>query len=311
MLENVQKIVRFEPSWKLRKTPYVLMFFQNPPKGYSFVFSAGVQNRAWNSLSKFGASFRVQRALAEIIPVQLTKSYIESFKKPRQEFDLTYALNHLVLRKESWILDMEFELPYMLCGSERMLGKFKGIVKKVLHASYLKKIIFAVELGQEAFLYEYGEELREKTVVIHRADIQKELEKNYRKEKIKILFVNSGNITDLYSFYIKGGAEVVEAVLRINRKYGERVSWVLRTVMPRNVRERLSKFSNVRLIENAIPRAELDHEWQSADIFVHPHYGNMSNAILEALSYGLPVVTTDTWATSELVEDGKTGFSSS
>jgi glycosyltransferase involved in cell wall biosynthesis len=46
----------------------------------------------------------------------------------------------------------------------------------------------------------------------------------------------------------------------------------------------------------------------TADIFIHPHHGNLSHSLLDAMSYGLPVVTSDTWATSEIIEDGKAGF---
>lgn len=242
------------------------------------------------------------------MPIQLVKSYIERFKQPPKEAILTYALDHLVLRKEPWILEMTFELPWILCGSEAQLKKFKGTIKKALNLRYLKKIIFQIELGKEAFLHEYGEDLREKTDVVARAEILKHFKKNYNKDRVKILFVNSGNRTDERTFYTKGGAEVVEAFLRLQEIYRDDVELVLRTVMPKKVKERLSHYRNIKSIERIIPLEELEREWKSADIFVHPHYGNMSHVIIEALSYGLPVVTTDAWATPELIEDGKTGF---
>lgn len=49
--------------------------------------------------------------------------------------------------------------------------------------------------------------------------------------------------------------------------------------------------------------------YAQADIFVLPSLNEgMSNTILEALSAGLPIITTDTGGTKELVKDGKNGF---
>lgn len=55
--------------------------------------------------------------------------------------------------------------------------------------------------------------------------------------------------------------------------------------------------------ENTVPR------YQEADLFVLPSLNEgMSNAMLEALATGLPIVTTNTGGASELVKDGENGF---
>jgi len=57
-----------------------------------------------------------------------------------------------------------------------------------------------------------------------------------------------------------------------------------------------------------IPWEQLDQEFKTADIFLFPSHSTPGLAILDAMSYELPVVTTDVWANPEMVEDGKTGF---
>jgi len=52
----------------------------------------------------------------------------------------------------------------------------------------------------------------------------------------------------------------------------------------------------------------LEQEFKFADIFLFPAHTTPAMVILEAMSYELPVITTDVRANSELVEDGKTGF---
>lgn len=58
-----------------------------------------------------------------------------------------------------------------------------------------------------------------------------------------------------------------------------------------------------------IPREETLRYYQAADIFVLPSLNEgMSNAMLEALSCGLPLVTTRTGGAMELVKDGENGL---
>jgi len=55
-------------------------------------------------------------------------------------------------------------------------------------------------------------------------------------------------------------------------------------------------------------RPELEREFLTADIFVYPTHITPSIVMLDAMSYGLPVVTTDVWANPELVQDGHNGL---
>lgn len=58
-----------------------------------------------------------------------------------------------------------------------------------------------------------------------------------------------------------------------------------------------------------VPREETRAYYQEASVFVLPSLNEgMSNALLEALACGLPIITTQTGGTKELVEDGKNGI---
>jgi glycosyltransferase involved in cell wall biosynthesis len=304
---NNLKIIYFEPAWRLRKTSYIQHFFTSPPEGYRFVAFSIIQDRAFQALSRCGFSFKVQGALAQLLPLQLLKNYVEMFKKHPSDAVLTYALDHLVLRKEPWVLEMTFELPYVLCGSTKWLMSLRDKVRKILLSENCRKILFQLEKGREAFLYQLGEDLVYKTEVVPRGEFPRAFKKDYDSERIKILFVNSANISNEFSFYMKGGAEVVATFLKLNKSY-ENIELTLRTVIPNTYKKALSRFKNVKIIDKPIPWTELEKEWITADIFIHPHHGNLSHSLLDAMSYSLPVVASDTWATSEIIKDGKTGF---
>jgi phosphatidyl-myo-inositol dimannoside synthase len=58
-----------------------------------------------------------------------------------------------------------------------------------------------------------------------------------------------------------------------------------------------------------IPNHQMHEYYQKADVFVLPSYNEgMSNALLEAMACGLPVVVTNVGGTYELVKDGENGF---
>ncbi|MDO8241146.1 MAG: glycosyltransferase family 4 protein [Candidatus Moranbacteria bacterium] len=65
---------------------------------------------------------------------------------------------------------------------------------------------------------------------------------------------------------------------------------------------------NIQLI-GRVPREETTPYYQEASLFVLPSFNEgMSNAMLEALASGLPIVATDTGGTKELVTEGQNGL---
>lgn len=76
--------------------------------------------------------------------------------------------------------------------------------------------------------------------------------------------------------------------------------------------EKLTKNLNLeKYVEflGMIKHEKLPEIYQQADLFILPSLNEgMSNTILEALASGLPIITTATGGTKELVHDGKNGF---
>ncbi len=76
--------------------------------------------------------------------------------------------------------------------------------------------------------------------------------------------------------------------------------------------EQLARQLNVgRLINfvSSVSRESIVEHYNDADIFVLPSYNEgMSNAVLEAMACGLPVIVTDVGGTAEMVTEGENGF---
>src|SRR4030042_5191922 len=97
------KRVLVEPAGRMHL--FFEQMFRHPPEGYEFL----LQRAYWDRLiapilSSDTLYFTLQRrVLSPILPVHLVKAYLERFlKKPPQGIDLTYAIHHLVFRKEPW-----------------------------------------------------------------------------------------------------------------------------------------------------------------------------------------------------------------
>lgn len=104
----------------------------------------------------------------------------------------------------------------------------------------------------------------------------------------------------------KGLSYLLEAVRQLR---GKQVELVL---VGRGARDDvlLDTFSDVpfRLVWNA-SREELVQELQEADVFIFPSLvESFAHVILEAMSVGLPVITTTNTAGPDLLEEGRTGF---
>ncbi len=278
-----------------------------PPPGYCFLSEPTTWDRVSNYASRTDFIYSaLPRILGTVMPVNLTKAYLERFKKPPKGTDLTYATGHLVFRKEPWVVDLEFVT--QLAGySIKHFNRYKKLIERVLSSEYCKKIICWFEAGKKTVLANMDcQNFEHKVETVPLAVRKKNFIKDYgNKETIKLLFVGSANIPGEFEY--KGGKEVLAAFVLLRKKYPN-LELVIRSDIPKQIRDKYKGLSNLRLIEGIIPWEQLETEFKSANIFLFPSYSASGPATLDAMSYELPVITTDVWANSEMVSNGKTGF---
>jgi glycosyltransferase involved in cell wall biosynthesis len=278
-----------------------------PPYGYQFITQCTGWDKVFSVASKTKAVYSVQeKALGKIIPINLAKAWLERLKKPPKGTALTYATGHLVFRKEPWVVDLEFVT--QLAGYNiKHFKRYKRLIEKVLSSEYCKKIICWTEAAKKTVLYNLNRKrFAHKVEVVRLAVPKKHFTKEHgHKEKIKLLFVGSANIPGEFKY--KGGQEVLEAFLILRKKYSN-LELVIRSDIPKDIKARYGSLHNLKLIEGLIPWEQLEQEFRTADIFLFPSHATPGLAILDAISYELPVITTDVWANPEMVENGKTGF---
>ena len=300
------KKVYIEPAWKLAMSYQEMI--ANPPQGYQFCTHQGAVDSAVKQAVRMRSIYGLRSQLQKWgVPINLLKSEVGRFSSVPPETDLTLAACHLVFRKEAWILDLQTELPAILTGTEWHFPRYKGIVKRMILSRYCKKVITHVETGKRALVESLAgnQEMESKIDVVYPAVSKKEFAKENSGGRVRLLFVNSGNLPG--QFDVKGGKESLAAFAALQKRYPN-LELIIRSDVPAPVKARFHDLPGVIFIEEILPWAELERLFQTADIFLFPTHITPSMVFLDAMSYELPVVTTNVWGNYELVEDGRTGF---
>jgi hypothetical protein len=206
---------------------------------------------------------------------------------------------------------MRLEQPYLLVGHEAIFHRWKWLVRSALSSTCCGKILFELDIGRQAFLQMTGwGELESKMAVVHSAVPRRSFARSVLKGKcsrVRLLFVNSANITVDEHFYTHGGLLAVETFIQLRRQFPD-LEMVVRSSIPADLKRKWSTVANLRLIDHLLPWQELEQEFADADIFFYPTHITPSIVLLDAMSYGLPIVTTDVWGNPEMVEDGRNGY---
>lgn len=300
---NTEHLVYLEPTWGLHSAYDSLIRY--PPDGYRFEAGRGRESAAIKAASRFALTYSLLYALDRLVPVHLLKSYWNALKRPPAGTKVTYSTVHLVLRNEPWVLDLPCEHVTNVLGGFRHFKRFRGLVKRVLAAHNCRKIIVSTDAGRKALEATLGSDLAEKTEVVYWAVPKKEFAKRFNDNKVKLLFVNSGNIPG--QFHAKGGKEALEAFFLLRKRYPH-LEMVVRSDVPSLIRKRCEHVEGLRIIDKVVPWEELEREFMTADIFLLPTHLTLMMVFLDAMSYELPVVITDAWGNAEIVEDGTTGL---
>ncbi|MCJ7646713.1 hypothetical protein MUO65_07440, partial [bacterium] len=127
------KKVYIEPAWKMHS--YYQGLMANPPQGYEFVTSESSLEKVTKVASKINFSYPLFLGIDKIVPLNLIKSYLGKFKKIPKNIDLTYSYDHLIFRKESWVVDLEY-VSFLISYNWKQFRRYKGVVQNLLASEY-------------------------------------------------------------------------------------------------------------------------------------------------------------------------------
>ncbi|MFH1840205.1 MAG: glycosyltransferase family 4 protein [Nanoarchaeota archaeon] len=219
--------------------------------------------------------------------------------------DLIYCINgKIYYGNKPWVVD--FENPSVFFDYN--LKAFKKYIKKneeILSRENCKAIIAYSEEGKKSFLANFtSEKIKSKVCVIPNVIYSPKNVKKIEHNGFNILFTGTSNLED--DFYSRGGKEVVHVFIKLSKKYQD-IKLIIRCKVPKKEKE-LLKGKNVEIYENILSKKEFDALFLKSDLYLFPAYVGYALSVLEAMGFGLPVITSDLLENGEPVEDTINGF---
>ncbi len=303
------KKVYFEPAGYVDQSQRELFDF--PPEGYEFIVPRiNRLDEAVTSdffLSRLYGFFAWELPFNQL-PLHLLKARLDSgWKRPPAGSVLTYSYNHIVFRKEPWLCQME-HLPLLLGRQASLLRRWRGVIERSFRSPWCRGIICWGEAGRRQIVANLDASgFEHKIEIVPLAVRPRTIPPRVRDDgAVRILFVGTGNTPA--GFDLKGGKEVIEAFRLLGGQYPN-LELVMRSDMPEEWKRRCRAMPNVRLIERKIPWRALERLYADSDIFLNAAlFPGYHVAVLDAMSYGLAVVTTAYGDSRERVRDGENGL---
>ena len=300
----MKKTILYEPAGRIHPSQWDLINY--PPEGYEFILKSTFLDKSVVGNNLVFDKLRLQ-VLDRMMPLNLVKAKVDTvIRRVPRETDLIYAYNHLVFRKIPWVVRVEWS--HILVGRDpKFFNRCKRFVERTLASDNCRSILVWTDIAKLSMLMSYDcRAFHHKILTLPPAVSAKNIRRNYDREKVRLLFV--GSLDDPDDFILKGGWEVVRSFLILNSRY-KNLELVIRSNVPKEVCSYISLLGNVRVIDWRLSQYALADEFKEADIFVFPSHKFHNTVVLEAMSYGLPVVATNIGASGgEYVKDGETGF---
>lgn len=270
---------------------------QSPPEGYRFV-----------EMERLGSQVPFLHS-----PI---KGYFDKFKD--SNVDIVESVISPVYTKKPWFFSLAvFQEALAFNFFKLPTPKFVrlALIKHLIAKENCKGLLFWSYAGLET-AKSYGgvqaPQLLSKMKVVYPAVRQfSHIEMNRGKEKIKLLF--SGD------FFRKGGMNVIDTFTELYKEYpqielivccseaidfngveeGLRVAYI-KTLKSHPGIQFIGRIPRGRLLEEIMP---------TVDVYLLPTYNEAFGfAVLEAMAFGIPVITTNIMAMPELVKNNETGL---
>ncbi|MBC8435309.1 glycosyltransferase family 4 protein [archaeon] len=289
--------VYVQKPWRVSDCASYKLLKENPPEEVTYL-NMGASNLIQNKKSLSVNNFikkTVKKTLLKIYP-----NMPNAHKAPLGNYDLIHCEHCLLKNNFPWIVNIEYLGQFWATGAvPKKLHREK--ILRILESSNCKKIITWTEWARQEIIKLFPE-IEEKVETVYPGIPFTKIKKQTRKAgKIRLLFVSR-------SFYFKGGLYAVEVMDRLTKKYPNVEALVVSDV-PKEILNKYSVNNKIKFLGMIPQKKLLDEIYPSSDIFVYPSFTDTFGfAIIEAMGFGLPVVSVGGHSRKELIEDGKTGY---
>lgn len=236
------------------------------------------------------------RVLNAMIALRIPKV---RFIHPPMNTDIIHSGQYPLWSKTPWVMDFE-QAAALAWFNRDVLDTFwtKRCFEYLFSQPSCKALIGWTEAAKTSLLNSLNcEKFQNKIHTVPFTIIpQEHVNRDFNKDRrVEILFC-SGN------FYYKGGLDAILAAETLAKNYNIHLTVV--SQYPQEVEDRFKDEPWISF-HKSIPSQERRGLMQKSDILLHPgHSETYGFVMLEAFSYGLPVITTDGYSGPEMVGEG-------
>ena len=289
------KILFTGSNLRIRRRETIL----NPPKGIEFV-----TQKKLNEMSpdhKLSNKKYKNNLLKRAKDFLKYNNYIP--KKYLKKIDYIYSPGKIILNRFPWFI--EIDNPACLSYYNLfLLNLFKPLIRHKLKSKYCKGIICISEAAKKSMHTVFKDKtIDDKCKVIYPFIKNNKNFNQTKNTKMNLLFIST-------NFYLKGGRELVNSILELEKKYEFRVYLITKiSDIEKELLDRINSSKSIKLIEANLSKKELKKYYLKSDLFILPTYqDSFGMVVLEALSFNLPIISTNMFAIPEMVRSKINGF---
>ena len=279
---------------------------KNPPDDYKIITVNSIQKHPLTKTASKYHNYYYKQLLYHIGSLPYILSQLAESSAKYENCDIIFASQHVITTEKPWVVDLEY--------SNALAGYFdlslcKNIISRKLKSKSCKAILPWSNWAAETLRNSMDcRDFQDKIKVIRYTVSPKNI-RNIEKDKslIRVLFLGSINPANLESFEFKGLYEILDAFIDLQKKY-DNLELVIRSLVSPEIKEKVKKYSNIKILEKPLSPEELEKLYVSSDIFPHSGFEVLNLSVLEAMSYGLPVICTSLYNTPELISHMKNGM---
>ncbi len=225
---------------------------------------------------------------------------VNAHKTQKGEYDLIHCAHCLSKNKNTpWVADIESEWQLWISGESNFLSR--AIAKRLIKRKNCKKILCWTLETKKKVSKVFNDPIVDSKLDLLRFAYPTHKPVKQSAKKVTLLFIGR-------YFFDKGGDVALEVIDRIT-KANPNVNAIFIAETPK---EYLNKYKSNKKIKfmNLMPHADLFKKiYPKTSLFVYPGFSDSFGFMyIEAMSFGIPVITADGFARSEIVEEGKTGY---
>jgi glycosyltransferase involved in cell wall biosynthesis len=216
--------------------------------------------------------------------------------------DIIHSCQSIPLSNKPYVVDFEHVSAFGGWNHKRIHSSlFKFMLKKFFESKRCKKILPWTKAAAHSLTNLIGEKgIKDKIEVVYPAISVKDINPKKKKgDKFVFLFV-------AYNFLRKGGEEALKAFTRLSKEEKNTEFWIISNQITGNISYDKNKVKFFGLKDK---KEIYEKFYPEARVFLYPTYNDSFGMVfLEAMAFGLPIITIEDFASEELIINGKNGF---